>query len=228
MQFTEQQISIVAKSLSDSAALACGVNKDDTWKIYSEQYIEEATSALEKLSAAAPKVVADADGQAYTAEEAREEFLAQVRHLVSHWERESREPTVKGKLEGLAFSIMNIFDGTSDLPAFDIVCAPHPDDKQYCIDEGSKYFAPGMVINDCHLHEMLFHGRAAAPVPSNSPELHGIAAAPVQAQEPVNITAFLDEQKEFAKSRDGDWWRGYGAALHWVGKELSDKQEKAE
>jgi hypothetical protein len=59
MQFTEQQISIVARSLSDSAATECGIDKDDAWNIYSEQYLEEAEAALAKLSAAAPQVVAD-------------------------------------------------------------------------------------------------------------------------------------------------------------------------
>lgn len=130
-------------------------------------YDKEATD-LYISSFAAPQVVADE--RAYTAEEAREQFMDQVRHLVRHWERESRAPTAKEKLEGLAFSIMNIFDGTSGLPAFDIVCAPHPDDKQYHIDEGSKYFMPGMVINECHLHEMLFSGRAAAPVQEQEPD----------------------------------------------------------
>lgn len=59
MKFTEQQVSIVARSLSDSAALVCQVDKDDNWKFYGENYIEEAKTALAALSAAAPQVVAD-------------------------------------------------------------------------------------------------------------------------------------------------------------------------
>ena len=175
MEFTEKQISAVARVLSDRSAYDCGVHKDDNWHVYGKDYLESAKAALAVLSAAAPQVVADE--RAYTAEEVRKIFLDQVRHLVSYWERESREPTAKGKLEGLAFSIMNIFDGTSGLPAFDIVCAPHPDDKQYHIDEGSKYFVPGMVINECRLHELLFSGRASAPVPTyrNDPTVQGMA-----------------------------------------------------
>lgn len=59
MQFTEQQISAVARSMSDRASLACEVDKEDNWKVYGVQYLEEAKSALEVLSAAAPQVVAD-------------------------------------------------------------------------------------------------------------------------------------------------------------------------
>lgn len=94
--------------------------------------------------------------RAYTEEEVRGEFLDHIRHLISYWESEERAPTSKEKLEGLVFSILNIFDGSTGLPAFDISCAPHPDDKQYHIDEDSNYYEPGMVINDCMLHEMIF------------------------------------------------------------------------
>lgn len=106
---------------------------------------------------------------------------------------------------------------------------------QVVADERATYdISTPMHIRIINLDGMLLNYRCAA-TPEKAAEFKNVIlkavsdiAAPVQAQEPVNITAFLDEQKEFAKSRDGDWWRGYGAALHWVGKELSDKQEKAE
>lgn len=63
MKFTEQQVSIVGRSLSDSAALVCQVDKDDNWKFYGENYIEEAKTALAALSAAAPQVEADERAQ---------------------------------------------------------------------------------------------------------------------------------------------------------------------
>jgi hypothetical protein len=100
-----------------------------------------------------------ADPVAYTAEELREGFLEHIRNLVGYWERESRAPTPREKLEGLAFSMLNIFDGTTALPAFDIVAAPHPDDKQYHIDNDENWIEPGTIINDCMLHE-LFHKEA--------------------------------------------------------------------
>lgn len=99
--------------------------------------------------------------RAYTAEELRERFLDHVRHQIAYWEREGRAPTAREKLEGLAFSIMNIFDGTTGLPAFDITAAPHPDDKQFNIDNGENWIEPGTVINDCMLHELLFEKERA-------------------------------------------------------------------
>lgn len=92
-----------------------------------------------------------------TKEEAREMVLDHIRALVTYWDTESRATTSHEKLEGLAFSILNIFDGTAaTLPAFDIAVRPHPDDKAYHEADGSNYFEDGMVINDdCHLHELL-------------------------------------------------------------------------
>ena len=61
------------------------------------------------------------------------------------------------KCNGLAFSILNIFDGTSiELPAMDIVLRPHEDDKEYLRGEGMDWFEDGMVINDCYLHELFY------------------------------------------------------------------------
>ena len=94
--------------------------------------------------------------RAYTADELREGFLDHVRHLVAYWECEGRAPTAREKLEGLAFSVMNIFDGTTGLPAFDIVAAPHPDDKPFQLDNGENWIERGTVINDCMLHELLY------------------------------------------------------------------------
>ena len=62
MQFTEQQISAVARLLSDRAAEDCGLDKDDKWKIYGEAYINSARHSLNRMAAAAPQVVADERG----------------------------------------------------------------------------------------------------------------------------------------------------------------------
>lgn len=95
--------------------------------------------------------------RAYTAEEVREQLLHHIRSLVTYWDSEERAATPKDKLEGLASSILNVFDGsTLNLPAFKISCAPHADDKQFYINEGSNYYKPGMVINDCMLHEFFY------------------------------------------------------------------------
>lgn len=105
--------------------------------------------------------------RAITKEEAREMVLEHIRGLVQYWDTESRATTSREKLEGLAFSVLNIFDGTSSLPAFDIAVRPHPDDKAYHEAEGSNYFEDGMVINDdCHLHELFYRPRTEAEGPT--------------------------------------------------------------
>lgn len=96
----------------------------------------------------------DDEPRAYTAEEARAEFIGHVQHLAFYWSRQ--EGTPRELLDGLTHSILCIFDGVTHLPAFDIVLAPHEDNKQYAIDNGDNWYEPGMVINDCHLHDMLY------------------------------------------------------------------------
>lgn len=51
-----------------------------------------------------------------TKEEAQEEFLEVIRGCIDYWEHEDRKPDIKDKLEGLAFSILVIFDGESMHP----------------------------------------------------------------------------------------------------------------
>jgi hypothetical protein len=93
--------------------------------------------------------------RAWTEEEVREKFLDQVRGLADYWSKTDRDP--KGMCNGLAFSILNIFDGTTmGLPAMDITCQPHPNDKAYLQDCGENWYEPGMVFNDCHLHDAYY------------------------------------------------------------------------
>lgn len=93
--------------------------------------------------------------KAKTVEEVREDLLNHIRALAQYWAGLPNKTDLE-KCNGLAFSILNIFDGTSSLPAFDIHVAPHPNDKQYAIDNGVDYYEPGMMINDCLLHEMYY------------------------------------------------------------------------
>lgn len=99
----------------------------------------------------------DAPG-AYTKEEVRAMVLEMVRGYATYWANEDRVKTNQERCDGLAFSIMNIFDGTTAaLPAFDIVARPHPDDKEYCSSQGDKYIPDGLTINDdCLLHELYY------------------------------------------------------------------------
>lgn len=72
---------------------------------------------------------------------------------------------------------------------------------------------------------------AAAPVPSNSPELHGIAAAPVQAQEPVAIAAkrllaCVSERKDAEISfTTAEGHTEYDRARHQLQKALSAPEQ---
>jgi hypothetical protein len=57
-------------------------------------------------------------------------------------------------VSGTVFSILSMIDGaTLDLPAFDLACAPHDEDREYHISEGANYFEAGQVINYTQLHE---------------------------------------------------------------------------
>lgn len=94
--------------------------------------------------------------RAITEEEAREEFLDAVRETAHFWAN-LPDKTPEEKCNGVAFSILVILDGChGSLPAYDLLLSPHEDDKEYNIAQGENWYEPGMMINDCHLHEM-FH-----------------------------------------------------------------------
>lgn len=94
--------------------------------------------------------------RAYTAEEVRAQFIKQAKGLAEYWAKEPKQ-TAKERCEGVAFSILVLIDGEhGQFPAIDLRLAPHPDDKQYCIDQGENWYEPDMSINDCTecLHEL--------------------------------------------------------------------------
>ena len=49
----------------------------------------------------------------------RDRFLAGVRELVGYWEHQG-DCDLRGKLNGLAFSILAILDGEADLPSYSV------------------------------------------------------------------------------------------------------------
>lgn len=94
-----------------------------------------------------------------TKEEARDNFLNSAKAIAFYWS--NADVTKREACDGVVFSLMNIFDGTSgSFPcAIDLILRPHPDDKQYHIDEEEDYISDGMCINDdVHLHGMLNGG----------------------------------------------------------------------
>ena len=89
-----------------------------------------------------------------TPEEARDIFMRQIAAYARSWASADGLTNME-RCSGLAFSILNIFDGTAAfLPAFNIHVSPHPDDKDYRKRNGENWFVDGQCINDdCMLHE---------------------------------------------------------------------------
>lgn len=87
----------------------------------------------------------------------RSDFIGAVKCYVNYWS--NQDVSKKDALDGLAFGILNIIDGMSgSFPcAIDLVMRPHPEDKQYNIDNDDDYIEDGMVINDdVMLHDGLY------------------------------------------------------------------------
>ncbi len=100
-------------------------------------------------------------------DEMRELFLEHIRTMVGYWEREERAPSVREKLEGLAFSMLVAIDGESGLPAFHLVPRPHPDDKAFSQENGENWWPdPNGLEHDIsgELHER-FHEPKKADAP---------------------------------------------------------------
>jgi hypothetical protein len=74
----------------------------------------------------------------YTTEEIQQQFLAKIRAYVAYWDTHSLSK--QDALDGLAFSILNILDGSTDLPGFLVAPHPHPDDSAYHQIEGTNYY----------------------------------------------------------------------------------------
>ena len=84
----------------------------------------------------------------YTKKEVRDKVLKHMKHLAKYW-ADQKGKTDLEKIEGAMFSTLVILDGgCSDIPGFDVVCRPHPSDKEYHQNEGIDWFPDGMIIND--------------------------------------------------------------------------------
>jgi hypothetical protein len=98
--------------------------------------------------------------RAYTEEEIRDQFLHHVAHLVQYWNSEvgsnvPEDESSRGRLEGLAFSMLSAIDGCSmSLPGFTLKPYPHPTDKQYHIDNDENYYPDDVDIAG-GLHELI-------------------------------------------------------------------------
>ncbi|MFA4960708.1 MAG: hypothetical protein WC548_03520 [Candidatus Pacearchaeota archaeon] len=102
----------------------------------------------------------------YTEEEVRKHFIEYVNNRINYWERESGTPDARGKLEGLACSILAGIDGESiALPKFILAPNPHIEDKDHCKQQGENYYPENHVSGiKCDisgiLHEALYSSRS--------------------------------------------------------------------
>ena len=98
--------------------------------------------------------MATVDARAYTPEEVQDQLIGLLRQYARYWS-ELPGANIKYAVEGMAFSMLVILDGDTDLPAFDLVLRPHPDDQAFHVERGEEYYQDGMVINaDVALHEI--------------------------------------------------------------------------
>lgn len=96
----------------------------------------------------------------YTRDEVRDLFLDHVHALVDYWELENRKPSIREKLDGLAFSILCALDGVAvGLPRFRVVADPHPNDEDYYRCEGENWYPEADLDNNIsgELHERFFN-----------------------------------------------------------------------
>ncbi len=93
--------------------------------------------------------------RAYTEEEARAMFLEQVYAIKEFWENESRDKSLKGKMEGCVFSILALIDGSNvSIPAMTLAMNSHPEDKLYHQEQGENWFEDGTEITgNVELHD---------------------------------------------------------------------------
>lgn len=87
-----------------------------------------------------------------TKEEFKQQFLEKLNSTANYW-LELNDKSLKEIVDGIIFSVLVAFDGGTELPAMDIVVRPHPEDKQYCIDNDENYYKDEMALDDGDLHE---------------------------------------------------------------------------
>ncbi len=93
----------------------------------------------------------------YTSEEVRDKILTHMANVAEYWANVDNRPCIE-KINGAMFSVLTMLDGAGDLPAFDLIPAPHESDKEYHISQGDNWYNDTEVINNCQLHD-LWHNK---------------------------------------------------------------------
>ena len=96
--------------------------------------------------------------RAFTKEEVRSQLFQYLFAMIDYWDKVEGHDAAQ-KMEGLAFSILNVLDGTAaQFPAIDLVLRSHPDDKAYHQENDENWYEDGMAVNDdVMLHEIFCH-----------------------------------------------------------------------
>lgn len=89
---------------------------------------------------------------AFSKQEVREQMLRHLQHLATYWAN-LPNLTPQERCEGVVFSTLSMLDGSTLLPAFELVTCPHPDDKAFLIEEGKNWYEPTVINDDAMLHE---------------------------------------------------------------------------
>jgi len=82
----------------------------------------------------------------FTTDEVREQVVNHVHVMVRYWagldgSNVPSESTVEERLDGLAFSILAMLDGSNlTLPRFIVAPDPHPSDRQFHVDNNECWY----------------------------------------------------------------------------------------
>ena len=91
-----------------------------------------------------------------TTDEAREELILHFWQILEYWEKESRTPDTRGKMEGMLHSILVTLDGGSGMmPGFEVKPLVPPADVKFHEKEGNKYFPNGEDLGG-GLHDIMY------------------------------------------------------------------------
>jgi hypothetical protein len=86
--------------------------------------------------------------RAYTSEEVTEQLMESIAHSIHYWQTNPACGSMERRVSGVVHSVLSILDGrTIPLPAFDLVPAPHVEDKSSCIEDGENYYDRKAVIS---------------------------------------------------------------------------------
>ncbi len=90
------------------------------------------------------------NSRAYTRSETLDLYLDHIAENCRYWSRLEGKTTLQ-KLQGLAFSILVMLDGESELPACEVTPISHKEDTLDRIKDGDNWFPQGVdIAGDLH------------------------------------------------------------------------------